>query len=155
MDANTKQAWRYIKVLHYYAKEWNKPLEDLIYTLIDSMTADNQFQDRQAFIDGINKLEKRKRITGDIQIIRRDKEYTEYKDLLDYEIILNNIKICLPVRMWFWIPFKLKAVNKEVGFTKLGEDIERLEKNSYLQFFVNIMIPIITLVFTTIEFIKS
>lgn len=155
MDTNTKQAWIYIKTLHYYAKEWNEALEDLIYKLIDSMTADNQIQERHEFILGIINLKKKRRIIGNIEIAKRDKNYTEYKDLLDFEINLSDVKISLLARIWYWIPFKLKVVNKDIGFSKLEENVKRVEKCAYMQFVINTLIPIVTFIITILDFIKE
>ena len=103
MDAKTKQAWKYIKTLNYYSKEWKMPLEDLIYGFLDDMKEQELFEERKQFIYGIKELQFKKRLVGYIDIIQAPEE----------KIVLDNVKMNTFFRIWYWIPFKWGKGNRE------------------------------------------
>lgn len=117
------------------------PLEDLIYGLLDDMEEQGAHDDRQQFIDGIRRLKFKKWLTG----------YIEIRQIPEEKIVLDNVRMNIFFRIWFWIPCKWGNGNK-------GDDIDRRtlketeSKTAKIQLCANIA-TIITAVITIIEFI--
>ncbi|MCM1215585.1 MAG: hypothetical protein NC331_08345 [Lachnospiraceae bacterium] len=142
MDNTAKQAWKYIRTLNYYARAWKMPLEDLIYGLLDDMKEKGSYDDRQQFIDGIRRLKFRKWLAG----------YIEISQVPEEKIVLDNVRMNIFFRIWFWIPYKWGGGNTEddINSRTLKETEAKPDK---IQLCANIA-TIITAVIAIIEFIR-
>lgn len=144
MDTITKQAWKYIKTLNYYAKTWKKPLEDLIYGLLDDMDSQGLCEDRQQFIEGIKNLKARKWLTGQVDIEQEPQE----------SIMLDNVKLNIFFRIWFWLPYKWGNGNKEdIKRDTIKKFFPKVDIRKCIQTAVN-GIMVISSIITIVEFVR-
>lgn len=159
MNAKTRLAWKYIKTLDYYSKQWNQPLGDLICTLIDSMVADHQEQEKDDFIIGIKKLQEKGWLIGnfdDSQLLDIDGEIELDDDIEEEEENTNNISINPILKKWYWIPFRWGSgnLNKDLKFKNFKLAVNDKNNTGFLQLMANI-IGAATSINIIFEFIRN
>ena len=150
MDAKTKKAWKYIKELNYYSKKWGEPLAKLIDQLIGNMTVDNQIKERDEFIEGVKKLQKKRWLVGNYKCMEPPEHIIIDEDNGDE--IEEVIKMNVFFRIWYWIPFKWGSGNKKADIS--SKNIKETKGSDSLQIITNVA-TIIGAITGVIQFVRS